>query len=191
MFRISETSLESFIVRVYRDRNNVGFVKAFSDEPEALVSGFGKVERLMKALYVKKLYLWPRFQLAVTEALDKQQPEVIELTQPLTENMKAIQGAVLVAMKSCIAELKKAVPQLDTSFMSLENGLFKSFDLSLKTQLDPEWHKLSPRTKQLVNDVGQLRKLLDYLLRYDAYTFYSFLVSLRAASSLQTYPSLW
>jgi DNA excision repair protein ERCC-4 len=120
----------------------------------------------MKALYVKKLYLWPRFQLTVSEALDKFQPEVIELTQPLTENMKAIQGAVLVAMKSCIAELKKAVPQLDTFFMSLENGLFKSFDLALKAQLDPEWHKLSPRTKQLVNDVGQLRKLLDYLLRY-------------------------
>jgi DNA excision repair protein ERCC-4 len=123
--------------------------------------------------------------------LERHQPEVIELALNLTDNMKAIQSSVLVAMNSCLSELKKALPHLDTSFMSLENGLFRSFDYSIRNQLDPEWHRISPRTKQLVNDITSLRRLLDYLLRYDAYTFYSFLLSLKSASALQSFPSLW
>ncbi len=123
--------------------------------------------------------------------MERHQPEVIELALNLTDNMKAIQSSVLVAMNSCLSELKKALPHLDTSFMSLENGLFRSFDYSIRNQLDPEWHRISPRTKQLVNDITSLRRLLDYLLRYDAYTFYSFLLSLKSASALQSFPSLW
>lgn len=190
-FRISETSIESFILRVFREKNVKGFIKAFTEDPESLVGGFCKVERLMKALYLKKLYLYPRFQKNIATILDSMQPEVIELAQPITENMRGIQSAVLVGLNTTIAELKKAVPQLDTTFMTLENSLFRSFDITLRTQLDPEWHRLSPRTKQLVADLSQLRKLLDYLLRYDAYTFYAFLLSLRSASAIQTFPSLW
>jgi DNA excision repair protein ERCC-4 len=145
----------------------------------------------MKILGVEKLFLYPRFQMTVAEALNRVQPEVIELSQPLSEHMKTIQSSILVAMKTCVSELKKAVPQLDTSFLSLENSLFRNFDMSVRLQLDPEWHRLSARTKQLVTDMGELRKLLEYLLRYDAYTFYSFLLSLRSANAMQSFPSLW
>ena len=101
-------------------------------------------------------------------------------------------SAILVAMRSCLTELKKAVPQLEIShFMTLEHGVFKNFDWSLRAQLEPDWHKISPRTKQFVNDITEIRKLLDYLLRYDAYTFYSFLLSLRSSNLTQAYPSLW
>lgn len=46
------------------------------------------------------------------------------------------------------------------------------------TLIDPEFHRLSNRTKQLVSDVASIRKLLDYLIRYDAVTFYTHLLSL-------------
>ena len=47
-----------------------GFVKAFSDNPVAFTSGFCRVERVMKSLFVRKLYLWPRFQATVVSLLD-------------------------------------------------------------------------------------------------------------------------
>lgn len=131
--RISETSIESFILKVFRERNRFGFVKAFSEEPEALQSGFGKVERLLKVLFVKKLYLWPRFRLEVATALtQRKECEVVELVTSLTPVMKVIQSAILVAMNTCITELKKACPSLETSQMTLENGLFHAFDFSIK-----------------------------------------------------------
>jgi len=47
----------------------------------------------------------------------------------------------------------------------VENGLFKSFDEIVRRQLDPIWHTLGKKTKQLVSDLKTLRKLLDYLVR--------------------------
>jgi len=47
-------------------------------------------------------------------------PQVIEVFQPLTPCMRSIQGAILVAMRSCVNELKKACSALDTTDMTLE-----------------------------------------------------------------------
>jgi DNA excision repair protein ERCC-4 len=88
---ITETSTEVFILRFYRQTNKVcpfriqfisnssyysfdtkfilsqiwteqnGFIKAFSDNPIAFTTGFHKVEKVMKSLYLTKLFLWPRY----------------------------------------------------------------------------------------------------------------------------------
>jgi len=189
--KISDLCVESFIIRVFREKNRSGFLKAFSDDPESLQQGFAKVERIMKYLYVKRLYLWPRFQMMISNVLSKSQPDVIELTLNMPKNMEEVQKALLVAMNQTINELKKAAPKVETTGLSLENGLFSSFDIILRRQLDPEWHRLSSRTKQLVFDLTTLRQLLDYLLRYDAFSFYSYLITLKNASSQQNSPSYW
>jgi DNA excision repair protein ERCC-4 len=59
--RVTPTSTEAFILRLYRLNNHEGFIKGFSDNPEALARGFNGVEKTMKALWVRKLFLWPRF----------------------------------------------------------------------------------------------------------------------------------
>jgi DNA excision repair protein ERCC-4 len=46
--RVSDASTEAFILRLFREGNPHGFVKAFSDEPEALSRGFGKAEAVLK-----------------------------------------------------------------------------------------------------------------------------------------------
>lgn len=57
---------------------------------------------------MKKLYLWPRFHSIVHQNLSEfGQPQVIEFSQPLSSSMKNVQSAILVAMDSCINELKK------------------------------------------------------------------------------------
>jgi DNA excision repair protein ERCC-4 len=38
--RVIATSLEAFILRIYRQKNKVGFLKAFSDNPDPFTPGF-------------------------------------------------------------------------------------------------------------------------------------------------------
>ncbi len=190
--RILESSVEAFALRVYRENNNTGFVKAFCADPEALQAGGSvRIEKLMKLLYLKRLYLWPRFHPQISQVLEANQPIVVEISPTLTNLMSAIQSALLVAMNTCLIEIKKSCPNLETAQFTLENGLYKSFDASLRYQLDQEYHKVSYRTKQLMGDMTVLRKLLDYLIRYDSFSFFYLLQRLQKASAEQINPALW
>jgi len=57
--------------------------------------------------------------------------------------------------------------QLDLDDFNIENTYFKNFDRIVRARLDSVWHKVSPKTKQLVRDLDTLRKLLDLLLTAD------------------------
>ncbi|KAG5185903.1 hypothetical protein JKP88DRAFT_260432 [Tribonema minus] len=195
--RLEEASTEAFILRMYRARNRAGFVKGFSEDPEALVRGFGRAEKALRALHVARLYVWPRFRAEVAEALERVKPDLHEWLQDLTPGMAAVQQAVAVTMDVCLRELRRRAPALDVAELTVENGLFEAFDASLRRQLDPEWHRVRPETRQLVADLSTLRKLLDYLFRYDCVTFYGFLQAVRAASAAGgrggggSAPSMW
>jgi DNA excision repair protein ERCC-4 len=106
--RVTDTSREAFIVRLFRTSNQSGFVKAFTDQPELLSGEFGKVEKILKSLFLRKLFLWPRFHLTVADSISAHNPEVIELLQPATPLMVAIQRAVMDTMEACLAELVRA-----------------------------------------------------------------------------------
>ncbi|XP_054860327.1 DNA repair endonuclease XPF-like [Amphiprion ocellaris] len=57
--KIIESCQEAFILCLFRQKNKTGFIKAFTDKATAFSSGFCQVERVMRNLFVKKLYLWP------------------------------------------------------------------------------------------------------------------------------------
>lgn len=59
--KIIESCQEAFILRLFRQKNKTAFIKAFTDKATAFSSGFCQVERVMRNLFVKKLYLWPRY----------------------------------------------------------------------------------------------------------------------------------
>lgn len=65
----------------------------------------------------------------------------------------------------------------------MENALFRSFDTVVKSQLDPHWHRIGPKTRQLVNDLTTLRQLLTYLLSFDAVSFNQFLETILASNT--------
>ena len=180
--RATEVSGEGFVVRLFREGNRSGYVRAISDRPGDLTRGFSSVERCMKALMLTRVHLWPRFHLRVKEDLDATPPEVIELRQPLSENVLMIQQAIVSVMDSCMSELKKS-RYIDTSDLTLESGLFKSFDLILQRQLDKVWNVVPKRVKQIVYDLKTLRLLADGLLKYDSVTFLKYLQTLRASES--------
>lgn len=162
---LSETSTEAFIVRIFRSLNRNAYVRAFSDKPQAMVSGFSKAERIMKCLYIRRLHLWPRFHVYVSQELEKDPPEVVDIRVPMTKSMVGIQKAIVEVMDACLKEMRKT-NKVDVEDLTVENGLFKSFDEIVRRQLDPIWHTLGKKTKQLVSDLKTLRKLLDYLDRY-------------------------
>lgn len=186
-----ESCQEAFILRLYRQKNKKGFVKGLSDSAVAFTHGFSQVQRMMRNLFVKKLFLWPRFQADVIASLEKRKPEVVEIRVGMTPAMNIIQMAILDIIASCVREIKKCNPSLDMEEMTVENTIARSFEKIIKFQLDPVWHQLGPKTKRLVSDVKTLRTLLLYLTQHDCVTFYSLVKSIHDSAAATTQVSDW
>ncbi|KAL2069153.1 hypothetical protein VTL71DRAFT_15491 [Oculimacula yallundae] len=182
--KIVATSLEAFILRIYRQRNKVGFLKAFSDNPEPFTTGFAPLSTMMRNLFLRNVSLWPRFQVIVGQALEgKKKAEVIELEVPMSESMRDIQNAIMECVEVSISDLKKSNAGLEMEDWNLDSALHKQFDMVVRRQLDPVWHRVSWKTKQIVNDLGVLRGMLHTLLTYDAVSFNRHLDTILAAHS--------
>lgn len=107
---------------------------------------------------------------------------VLQLSIDMTESMSEIHGAIVQCMSTTLSELKRSntsvrfLPslrccdmfnpeniQLDLDDLNIDNAYFKSFDILVRRQLDTVWHKVGPKTKQLVGDLATLRRLLRYV----------------------------
>jgi DNA excision repair protein ERCC-4 len=211
---VSEQSTEAFILRIFKtqkswDRrgsesldfsNNAliqslqnGFIKAFTDAPDLLMSGFAKVDKVLKCLFVRKLYLYPRFHDSISHELERNPPVVEELHQTLSPKMQEIQASIAAAVKTCIREIKRATSLIEWTDddLTLENCVTTNFDLSISRQLEHDWHRLKPSTKQLISDLRQLRMLFHYLLQYDCISFWRLINNIKSLGASNRTPSLW
>jgi len=182
--RVVATSLEAFILRIYRQRNKAGFLKAFSDNPEPFATGFAPLSTMMRNLFLRNVSLWPRFQVVVAQALEgKKKAEVIELEVSMSDSMRDIQNAIMECVEVSIGELKNSNSGLEMEDWNVDSALFKQFDMVVRRQLDPVWHRVSWKTKQIVNDLTVLRGMLHSLLTYDAVSFNRHLDTILATHS--------
>ncbi|KAG0025165.1 hypothetical protein BGZ82_010184 [Podila clonocystis] len=165
---------------------------AHSDHPEVISAGFATLEKTLKLLYLRKVNLWPRFHLTVTESLESHSADVIEIRQPMTKSMKAIQASIIDCMDVCLQELRRSssAVEIDVDDFTVEKAMFKSFDVIIRRQLDPIWHRVSAKTKHLVSDLKTLRSLLSYLVSYDSVNFNLYLETILATFS-STSSSYW
>ncbi|KIJ60516.1 hypothetical protein HYDPIDRAFT_177372 [Hydnomerulius pinastri MD-312] len=184
--RVTALALEAFIVRLYRERNTSGFLKAFSDQPEYITSGLSPLKNIMKELQLRTVHIYPRFHEEIKANLENRRADVIELYQHLTEPMEAIHHAIVQCMTTTLSELKRSNTSLDLDDLTVESAYFRSFDVVVRRQLDPVWHKVGPKTKQLVSDLATLRRLLTYLLTYDALAFHAYLETLVSSNTTTT-----
>ncbi|ORX60262.1 hypothetical protein DM01DRAFT_1332415 [Hesseltinella vesiculosa] len=184
--QIRPNSMEDLVLQIYRNENEQGFIKAFSDHPDAFTSGFAPLQNTLKILQLRHVELWPRFQVVVAENLSKGNEEVIELRQPMTPAMDKIQNALVECMETTMSEVRRANSRVDVPEYTFENALFKSFDMVIRQQLDPVWHQISPDTKHLVGDLRILRQLIAYLTDYDSITFNSFIETIIYTNSAPT-----
>ncbi|CAH1964056.1 unnamed protein product [Acanthoscelides obtectus] len=157
---ILESCQEAFALRLYRQNNKTGFIKAFSNNAQSFTIGYGHVERVMRALFVKDLYLWPRFHSIVVQSLKNFEPNVIELNIPISEKMKKMQTHILDLMNLTVKELKRINKNIEMQEITVENCLTKKFHKLLQAQLDIIWHRLSRKSLQMVSDLKTLRHLL-------------------------------
>jgi DNA excision repair protein ERCC-4 len=154
-------SPEAFIIRIYRQHNKNGFLKAFSDNLEPFTSGFAPLATMMRNLFLRKPSLWPRFHVTVAKSLEgRKKAEVIELEVPMSGSMRDIQNAILECVEVSISELRKSGTGLELDDWTLDSALHKSFDVIIRRQLDPIWHRVSFRTRQIVGDLTVLRNML-------------------------------
>lgn len=162
--RVVATSMEAFILRIYRQKNKTGFLKAFSDVPEPFTTGFSPLTNMMRNLFLRRPALWPRFHVTVAKSLEgKKKAEVIELEVPMSQSMKDIQQAVLECVEVSIADLKKSNTGLDVEDWNVDSALHRNFDQIVRRQLDPVWHRTSFKTRQIVRDLSILRTVLQYV----------------------------
>jgi DNA excision repair protein ERCC-4 len=181
--KVVATSLEAFIIRIYRQKNKTGFLKAFSDAPEPFTLGYSPLSNMMKNLFLQKPALYPRYHISVAKSLEgRKKAEVIELEVPMTEPMKDIQTAVLECVEASISELRKSNAGIEMEDWTIDSALHKNFDTMIRRQLDPVWHRTSFKTRQVVRDLTLLRTILHALLTYDAVDFNKYLDTVLAAS---------
>ncbi|KAJ3367573.1 DNA repair endonuclease XPF [Allomyces arbusculus] len=105
--RVTESSTEAFILRLFRAQNTNGFIRAFSESPESLVGGFNKLEKSLRALHVRKVLAWPRFHMLVAQTLASHPADTVELHVGLTESMQVAQLSIMELITMCIAELRR------------------------------------------------------------------------------------
>ncbi|BEJ11286.1 hypothetical protein CspHIS471_0107080 [Cutaneotrichosporon sp. HIS471] len=177
---VKQGSLEEFAVRLYRRKNQTGFCKAFSDEPELFAHGLSPMKDMLVNLNMTNVTIWPRYNEAVKEALQTRQAEVVEMYQPMTDHMRECQDAITECMEAMLVELKRDHSlNLDLEDLTVRNAQFKNFDTIVFMRLRPVWHKVGMKTKIHVQALTELRDLQTWLLEYDSATFAAYINTLQ------------
>ncbi|XP_063822448.1 DNA repair endonuclease XPF [Ostrinia nubilalis] len=182
---ILESCQEAFALRLYRQKNKTGFIKAFSNSPISFTFGYHQVEKVMRAVFVTELFLWPRFHGNIIKSLKNRQAEVIELHVPLTSNVNHIQTCLIDIMNYTVKQLKSINRTLDLQEITTENCLTKKFHKILQSQLDCVWHQLSTRTKEYIQDLKVLRSMIINVIHDDSVSFYALVSKYRTPEYAQ------
>ncbi|RKP19690.1 hypothetical protein ROZALSC1DRAFT_28734, partial [Rozella allomycis CSF55] len=188
---ITDETLEAFAMRLYRQKNKNGFIKAVTEKAEGLTIGFARLEKTLKCLYLTDVKFYPRYEVRIAQQLEEKETELIEINIGMTDKMKDIQLALIEVMDKCIRELAKMHKELNIEEMNVENGYFKHFDAIIKRQLDPIWHTVGLRSKQLMSDLVDLRNLIHYLNSTDCVTFYSYLETILTSQKMNEMGTSW
>lgn len=158
--KIIESCQEAFALRLFRQKNKTGFIKAFTSSAESFSFGYGHVEKVMRNIFVRDLFLWPRFHALIQKNLKTYEPVSVEFSIPLTLKMTQIQTHLLDLMNFNVKELKRINPLVDLEEVTVENCVTKKFQKILQSQLDTIWNQLSAKTKLLITDLKVLRSLM-------------------------------
>lgn len=167
---IIESCQEAFCLRLYRQNNKTGFIKAFSSSPEAFTIGYGHIERTMRNLFVKELFIWPRFHATIQASLKPYEAQATELNVPMSARMTRIQTHILDIMNYLVREVKRINRMVDLDEVTVENCVTKKFHKILQAQLDCIWHRLNSQTKLIIADLKILRNLM--MLVFLTYTLF-------------------
>lgn len=112
---IKERSNEHFALNLFRMKNRTAFIKAFSENPQALSRGFHSAEKLMRQLYISTICLWPRFHKKIRNSLQSHVPDLIDLSVELTFRMSALLVSLRDTIFAILDDLRIATHAIDFS----------------------------------------------------------------------------
>lgn len=193
----------SFILRLFRMNNQTGFITALSQNASAFLGSFARLERIMRQLFVAKLFLWPRFHATIVDSLSARTvPNVIEMRIQMTSSMKQIQFAITDLISLCIKELTSMNSFIFSNTIELQstdsearistiNVIANNFNRLVRANLDSVWYQLSSRARRLIRDIQLLKSLLFHLTELDSVTFFGELKHIRDSVSPDSNPSDW
>ena len=128
---------------------------------------------------MKKLNIWPRFHISISQCFDATAPEVLENHSKLTPLMEKIQGNILELIKACCAELKRENSSFANEEFSVESVISHDFERHVRSIIDPISFSVGHKTNQFIADLKTLRGLLINLLQRDCVSFYHFINEIR------------
>src|SRR5699024_1648045 len=99
-----------------------GFITALSQNAQGFLGSFAKLERIMRNLFVTKLFLWPRFHATINGSFtSRPSPNVVELRIHMTPAMKQVQFALIDLISMCIKELSGMNSFIYSSSLDMES----------------------------------------------------------------------
>lgn len=87
--RVTPLVLEAFIVRLFREKNKEGFVKAFTDQPEHITSGLSPLKNIMKELQIRNVHIYPRYIPLFVDCSIADTPQVSRRYQKVSRTAKS------------------------------------------------------------------------------------------------------
>ncbi|KYQ90107.1 DNA excision repair protein 4 [Tieghemostelium lacteum] len=178
--RISDTSTEYLLIKLFRQYNKKGFIKAFTTNPHQLTDEIGKLQRTLKYLHLTNLYIWPRFHQVISTTLNGNDGDTVELgcsTSQLTRNL-------LFNIQNTIKELFQKLKS-KTKIQAGMEEIESNFETVLQSQLKPIWATLGNDSKQVIANIKLLKTLLYNVLSYDCVTFYGLLMTIKENFELE------
>uniref|UniRef100_A0A1A9X4N7 Uncharacterized protein n=1 Tax=Glossina brevipalpis TaxID=37001 RepID=A0A1A9X4N7_9MUSC len=106
----------------------------------------------MHSLFVKELFIWPRFHVTVQSSFKPFEAQLVELHVPLSEKMISKQTNILDLMNYLVHEIKRINRTVDLEVITIENYVTKKSHTILQIQLDCIWYQLNSQTKLIVAD---------------------------------------
>ncbi|CAJ0950454.1 unnamed protein product, partial [Mesorhabditis belari] len=162
---------ETFILRLYREKNPEGHVKGFTDMP-MYFAGIGQLQRLVDRLFVRKVHLLPRHDTSVVKTFARAPPSSIEITVDLSGGTRRCISLITDLLKVCLRELKQSSvrnkKQEEEESDSFNAGVY--FTTELEKRLQYKGSFLPDRQRRLLSDLKFLRNLLRTAENLDACT---------------------
>lgn len=171
--KLTESSMEAFILYLYRQGNKEGFIRGFSEIPEIFSQsrlGLSSLGRFLSLTKARKALLYPRFHTTVQSSLMVAESTltVLETRVGLSKSMSSVQSACLVLLQSLITELSRLLPgfDFDSGDWGMESALFKSFESRILSSLAES--RVSPAIHAIIDSIRTIRAVLFSLISTDA-----------------------